>query len=211
MGRFTAVIVILIIITPSLTLAGAPKGFHEGPYLRIIGGLNSVTFDNNARTGAKTGSNYHGGYGFQFGWNLWDEFAPELEVRYTTTKVRDNREHLVNVNLNIKYSFVTHILTKMKHLQILPFVQGGPTGMVAAVPGDPESNDKFMPTWGLGVGAGAGVDFLIIKNIYAGILIQADIYYVDLVHQNVNGVNQTILAGGWEPQLGVMGAAGVHF
>lgn len=211
MDKLTRLLIIMIILIPSTALARPHKGFYEGPYLRIIGGMTSATFDNNSRTGAKMAGDFEGVYGFHFGWNLWDTTAPELEVRYATKKVRDNREHIVNTNLNIKYSFITDGLTGLGHLNIMPYVQGGPALLLAAVPGDPESSDRIMPAWGLGIGGGAGVDFLISRYLYFGLIVQADIHYIPSVNQTVNGTSQKIIAGGWEPQLGVLGAAGIHF
>lgn len=191
-----------------------PKGFHEGPYLRLIGGVNSSTFDKNARTGQKTGNDYEGTFGAEFGWNIWDSAGPEIQLRYVTKKVRNTREHVVNINLNLKYNFVTNALTDLAggKLHILPFVQGGPAALIAAVPGDPAAaGDDVMAVWGVGGGLGVGSDFLILKYLYLGFIVQVDVHYIPSVKQNINGVKQTIIAGGWEPQLGVLGMAGVHF
>lgn len=205
-------IIAAIIIVPSLALARPPQGFHEGPYIRFIGGMESVTFDNNRRTNQKVGQDYEGTVGFQFGWNLWDSTAAEFEGRYVTTQIsNERREHVVNVNLNIKYSFITNGLTDIGYLHILPFVQGGPAALFAAVPGDPSTSDKILSVYGLGFGGGAGIDFLIGQYVYFGALFQADLYYVPVVRQNMNGSLQRIVGGDWEPQIGILGAAGVHF
>jgi len=179
--------------------------------MRIIGGLVSVTFDDNARTGQKTSHNYEGAYGFHFGWNLWDTTAPELEVRYATKRVRSSREHIVNINMNVKYSFITNKLTNNETLKIMPYVAGGPAGLLSGIPGDPLANDELLFVWGLGFSGQVGVDFLVKRYLYFGCFIQGDVLYIPSVNQTIAGTSQKIIAGGWEPELGVMAAAGVHF
>lgn len=204
--------ILSILLTSTLALAKPITSFHEGPYIRIIGGVISASFDDNARTGTKVNGDYEGVYGFQFGWNLWDSTAAELEAKYATKKwVARSREHIVNVNLNIKYSFVTNSLTNLGTLNILPFVSGGPAAIIAAVPGDPLTNYKLMSVWGIGLGAGAGIDFLFKQYVYFGFKVQGDIHYIPSVSQTVSGTSQKIITGGWEPQLSIIGAAGIHF
>lgn len=211
MARPVLLLILFILLLPAIVCAKPSKGFHEGPYLRIIGGLAATEFDNNPRTGDNQGGDYQGCFGFQFGWNLWDSTAAELEGRYSTKKIRDNREHLVNINLNIKYSFIVNGLTDLGGFHILPFVQGGPAALIAAVPGDPASNDRIIGVYGGGFGGGTGVDFLIKQYIHFGIFIQADVYYINPVNQTIGGRSQRVIKGGWEPQWGILGAAGVHF
>lgn len=212
MLRWKSIIIISILLIPAAVFAKPRKGFHEGPYLNIIGGLISATFDKNDRTGEKTGGDYHGNYGFDFGWNLWDTTAAELEVRYMTTKATGNREHIVNINTNIKYAFIFDALTNIKgSLHILPFVKGGPSAIIAAVPGDPLANYSLMTVWGVGVGGSIGADFMVKRYIYFGFLVQGDMHHIHPVYQNIGGANTKIIKGGWSPQLGVLGSVGVHF
>lgn len=204
-------ILIVFLLMPTNLLAKPYRGFREGPYMRIIGGMAYQTYDNIKRNNIQNGNNHDGTYGFEFGWNLWDATAAELEVRYITARIRDNREHIVNVNLNIKYSFVTDALTNIGSLHILPFVKGGPTGVVSGIPGDPAVNNKLMTVWGLGFSGSTGIDFLFMKYISLGIYGQIDLYYLSQAHQTINNVSELIIAGGWEPQISVLAAAGVHF
>jgi hypothetical protein len=211
--KFCRITVFLtIILLPALTFADYRKGFNEGPYLRIIGGVSTVMFDNNARTGEKTSHDYEGAFGFQFGWNLWDHAAPELEVRYVTKRVRTSREHVFNINLNMKYSVITNGLTNIAGtLNIMPVLFAGPSVLLSAVPGDQLTNDALMTVWGIGFGGGAGVDFVFKRYISFGIIIQGDALYISPAYQTINGTRWKIINGGWEPQLGILGAAGVHF
>jgi hypothetical protein len=205
------IIVALIISLCASASAKARKGFHEGPYIRIIGGLISSKFDDNVRTGEKVANDYEGTFGAEFGWDLWDSTGPELQLRYATKRVRNSREHVVNINTNIKYTFVTNALTDLGNLHILPFVQGGPAAILAAVPGDRLANNDLLFVWGLGAGLGVGIDFLVARYAYFGILIQGDVHHLTSAYQNIGGVRSKIIAGGWEPQLGIVGMAGVHF
>jgi len=212
MGTLRLLIIILILCLLPLQLMAKPRpGFHEGPYIRIIGGVVNTDFDNNARTGQKVGNDFEGSYGFQFGWHLWDSMAPELEMRYATKKIGNNREHVVFINLNAKYSFVTKALTKMTDLQILPFVFGGPSALLAAVPGDPAINNKVNGVYGGGIGVGAGIDFLVKKYVYLAIFGQGDFLHITSVYQTLGTTRVETLAGGWEPMFSIMAAAGVHF
>lgn len=204
----------MIIFIPSLAAALPRKGFSEGPYLRIIGGGMSVTFDDQPGSGRKIGNNFEGVYGFQFGWHLWDHAAAELQGRYSTRRVQNNREHIVIVNLNIKYNFVTNALTNImgKPFHILPFVSGGPTALIAAVPGNPASStSELMKIYGGGVGGTVGIDFLVIKYLYLGIMAGADIHCLTTGYQTVGGARTQMTRGGWQPTFSVLGAVGVHF
>lgn len=212
MSRIAALIVVTLFAIPSVSIAEFRKGFHEGPYLQIIGGMIKSTFDDNARTGEKVANDYEGIYGTQFGWNLWDSTAPEIELRYATKKVRQSREHIFNANLNIKYNFVTNALTGIAgNLNILPFVKGGLSVMIAGVPGDPAAGDHLLGVWGMGFGGSLGIDFLFAQYVYLSIFLQTEALNIPSVSQTIGGVPATIIAGGWEPFYSVIGAAGVHF
>lgn len=212
MNRFTIAIFALILAIPSSVCARPPKGFHEGPYIRIIGGGMSVDFDNNVTSGKHIGSDFEGMFGLQFGWHLWDHAAAEIQGRYMTKKIEASREHVVLANLNLKYNFVTNILTRWDSFQILPFVSGGPSALISAIPSDPtDANGNFLGIWGLGFGGSLGIDFLVKKYVYLGVMGQIDGNYLTSGYATISGVRQKIVKGGWQPTLAILGAVGVHF
>ncbi len=193
-----------ILILPSSAFAKPPQGFHEGPYILINGGLFNYTADNNIHTGEKVGRDFEPTVGFNFGWNLTDWIAPELEVRYSTNKNNGNREHVVDVNLNAVYSFIID-----EHF--IPFIQGGPMAQFAAIPGDPGSNDRVIGYWGPGVSLGAGLMVMFLQYGYVGILGQYDFLHLPAKNQSIGGITTQITAGGWDPQFGASIQTGVHF
>jgi hypothetical protein len=191
--------------------ASPPKGFLKGPYFMLQGGIFDFTADNNARTGAKVGKNYEPIVGFNFGWNLYDSIASELQVRYTTNKNNGNREHVVKANFNFVYSFIMDKFANRESTRFIPFLQGGPMLLLAAVPGDPASSDKILSLWGPGVGIGGGLRVLYKRYIYFGLLAQSDFVILPDRNQNISGVNTKIIGGGPDAQFGVTGTIGVHF
>ncbi len=193
----------------SSAYAKAPVGFHEGPYFLINTGVRNFTADNNARTGAQVGRNFEPVVGFNFGWNLTDYFAPELQARYSTSKSNGSREQLVNVNVNAIYFLVIDQLTSSS-VYILPFLQGGPVVQAGVIPGDPSVGGTITVVAG-GFGVGGGVRVMFLTYGYVGILGQVDFIDFPGKSQNIGGVDTTILKGGWDPQIGATFEAGVHF
>lgn len=185
-------------------LAAQPSGFHEGPYFLLSGGILNFSADNNVRTGARVGSDFEPAVGFHFGWNITDNFAPELQVRYSTNEESNAREHVVNVNLNGVYSFIINSY-------FIPFVQAGGAALISAVPGDTASSDNLMSMWGGGIGFGAGIKTLFKKYGYAGILVQTDILQLKTNYQDIGATYQQITKGGWEALFGASALVGVHF
>jgi len=192
--------------------ARAPKGFHEGPYFLLSGGMFTYTADNNARRNTTTGNDIEPTVGFNFGWNIKDYIAPELQTRYTTNRNSGRREYVASININAVYSFVTPQLTSFKNnVYILPFLQMGPVFQFAAVPGDPDADTSTLFQWGAGIGVGGGAKVLFGRYVYLGILAQSDFLYLNEKKQDIGGVPAIILNGGWDGQLAVSGLAGCHF
>lgn len=187
------------------------KGSLKGPYFLVNGGASYFAADNNVRTGAQVGRNFEPSGGFHFGWNIFNQFAPELEARYTTNRNGGNREHIATLNVNAVYSIILKKLTDFKKVKILPFLQAGPVIQLASLPGDPESTDGVITTWGQGFGFGGGVRFLIKTYFYLGALAQLDFVSFPDKFQTVGGASTKIISGGWKTEPAFSGNIGVHF
>ena len=192
------------------------KGFNEGPYLCVEGGLIQADFDRDEQTGIKIGNDFEPTVGIIFGWNLWDWFSAELEGRYGTNINGDKREHLVGANVTGKYFFILDALTSFESLRIMPTVKGGFAFRVASLPGDPNSNDQAVTTFGWGPAVGGGISFLWKKYLSFGINVQEDLLFFKDIRQDItiNGAaspNTLIYKGGFIPQFSAMGFVGVHY
>lgn len=204
---------LIITFLPLVVEARAPRGFNQGPYLQIIGGAMNVNFDKNVYRNDSFGHDFEGCYGFNFGWFVYDHLAPEIEMRYSTTKSRGSREHILNLNLNVKYSLITNALTNkdINKLHVMPYIAGGVAVQLSNIPGDPDSTDSVLSIVAPGLSASGGIDFLYFKYAYFGIQVQGDFIHVPDESQIINGTMQKIIAGGWDPQVSFLGKAGVHF
>lgn len=202
---------ILLFFAISSTSFAAPKGFHEGPYFMLNAGLINYTVDNNARTGKKVGRDIEPAFGFNFGWNITDAIAPELLVRYATNKNDGNREHVINTHLNVVYSFLINSLIKHEKFRVMPIVKAGLVAQLAALPGDPLSNDDKVAVWGIGPSFTLGVRAMITRYVYCGINGESNFIRLPAKYQGISGIKAKILSGGWDLQLGLVGEFGVHF
>jgi len=201
----------LLFLIVSMTSSAAPKGFNKGPYFLLNAGFIHYTVDNNARTGRKVGRNIEPAFGFDFGWNITDEIAPELLIRYATNKNNGNREHIVNTHLSAVYNFLINGLVNHKIFHIIPIVKAGLVAQLAAIPGDPLSNDDKMAVWGIGPSFSAGVRAMITRYFYCGINGETNFIHLPAKYQEISGTKTKILSGGWDLQLGLVGEVGVHF
>jgi len=206
-----ALIILALIFFSATALAKPPKGFHEGPYFQFSGGVFQYTGDDNTRTSTRTANDWEPLIGFNFGWNVTDYFAPELQVKYSTNANSGNREHVMNVNINGVLTFITDYLTQMKNFKVLPYVQAGPMAQFAAIPGDPLASDSSIFLWAPGVSIGGGVRFMVSRYGYFGVMAQSDFVCLPEKSQNVAGTNEVIIGGGWSAQPAFLGLAGVHF
>lgn len=192
------------------------KGFNTGPYLYLEGGIVQSDFDKDQQTGIKVGSDFEPAVGLTFGWNIWDWFSAELEGRYSTARTQDKREHLVAANVYGKYFFILDALTDFKSLRIMPTAKAGFSFHVASLPGNPNSTDTAVTTFGWGPSFGVGLSFLMAKYLFFGFDVKEDLLFLDDVHQNltINGAatpHAIIYKGGFHPQFTAMGFIGVHY
>jgi len=192
------------------------KGFNEGPYLCLEGGIAQVDFDKNEQTGARVGHEFEPVMGLIFGWNIWDWFSAELEGRYGTNIKSGRREHLVGVNVTGKYFFIIDALTDFPTFRILPTIRAGIAFRVASIPSDINANETTVTKFGWGPSFGAGLSFLWKKYLSFGIDVQENLLFFNDSREDltVNGAvipNALIYKGGFIPQFSAMGFVGVHF
>lgn len=215
--RLPTILLLFISITWTLPAWAKPlKGFNEGPYLCLEGGVVQADFDRDEQTGTKIGHDFEGAVGLVFGWNIWDWFSAELEGRYGTNTTSGRREHLVGANVNGRYFFILDALTDFQSLRIIPTLKGGFSFRVVSLPGNPNSTDTAVTTFGWGPSVGGGISFLVKKYLFFGLDVQEDLLFFDDTRQNltVNGAaapNTLIYKGGFYPQFSAMAFIGVHY
>lgn len=184
---------------------------HKGFYIYAMGGFMDSSHDTNVRTGLKFGSSIVPGFGLTAGYNVTDWIAPELQIAYGTstgqTPSGSSREHLLTIRLNAKYSFLTSKY-EGKVWKLLPYVKAGGVAHALYV-NAPNSNDK-VGAYGFGFGVGGGLE-VNYKVLYFGIDISNDFLFMQAENNNIAGVSTQITKGGFDYQISVMGAIGVHF
>lgn len=199
------------LIAPSLANAHPAKRFHEGPYLQLTSGVMQSDHDGNVRTGQAVGHDLEPTFGFCFGWNVTDPLALEIAGRYATAAATPAREHLMRVNINVRWNWILPFLTNARPIRFLPFLQAGPLLDAAILPGDPATSDLNVTRWGGGGTVGSGVSALIGEYVYLSVIGQADVVGRTRVTRAIAGVPTEIYAGGWTAEWSGIAALGVHF
>jgi len=210
------ILFILVIFSNCPAQARPLEGFNSGPYLYLEGGAIQVNYDRDQYSNIKHGRDFEPTLGLIFGWNIRDWIAAELEGKYGTNIKGGKREHLVGANLSCRYFFITDILTKFKSLRIMPILRGGLAFKISSLPGNENSTDTAVTSFGWGPSFGIGLNFLILKYLSFGIDIHEDLIFFDEVRQNltVNGAslpNTLIYQGGFKPQFNAIFYIGVHY
>lgn len=217
MRRLIQIIFFSATIIVALPCSAKPlKGFNTGPYLYLEGGIVQSDFDIDQQSGEQVGEKFEPSMGLTFGWNIWDCFSAELEGRYATDRTENKREHLVAANAYGKYFLILDALTDFKSLRIMPTFKGGISFHVASMPGNPNSTDTAVTTFGVGPSFGAGFSFLIAEYLFFGFDVKEDLLFLTDAHQDltVGGAavpHALIYKGGFHPQFTAMGFIGVHF
>lgn len=212
----SAICFLAAVIISAHSWAKPLKGFNVGPYLVLEGGIIQADFDKDEQTGEEAGHKFDPSMGLIFGWNLWDCFSAELEGRYSTAKLHDKREHLVSANAYGRYFVILDMLTDFDSLRIMPTVKGGLSFRVASLPGDPNSSDSAITTFGYGPSFGGGLTFLVKKYLFFGFDVQEDLVFFNDARQDltINGQafpNTLIYKGGLHPQFSATAFIGVHY
>lgn len=206
------IITLTVLFISSQAFARPQKGFHTGPYLALQAGAMQIDFDKNVASDTKVGSDFEPTAGIVFGWNVWDNFAPELQARYTTNYNGGRREHVADAGIYGKWTPIIDSLTDFESLRILPFAKAGISVCIAVLPSDINSSGGNVTMHGVGPALGAGLMFLVKKYIYFGFDVQEELLNFNTITQTVSGVpNTTVYKGGFEPQFSAVGVIGVHY
>lgn len=199
-----------IVIAPSVHAYSTDN--HTGSYIYVMGGLMNPAHDTNIRTNLKFGSNFAPGFGLTYGHNITDWIAPEIQFAYSTSRGNTPggraREHMLNIRLNAKYSFLTSQAMNQSGWKILPYAKAG--GVVHALFVNAPVDDDKVGAYGGGFGLGAGLE-VNYGVLYLGLDISNDLLFLQATHKTIAGVRTKIINGGFDYQLSVMGAVGVHF
>ncbi|MFH1652440.1 MAG: outer membrane beta-barrel protein [Pseudomonadota bacterium] len=192
-----------------------PEGFFTGPYIQLQLGVMQFDDDRDQQTGIRLGRNYEPSFGLIFGWNILDELALEFDGRYSTNINSGRSEHIAAPGFSVKYNFYQFNVFNPETF-ILPYIKGGMNFRVAVLPGNDLSSDKKITQFGYGPSFGAGVDFLINKYVFLGIIVRYDILNYEDVRQNLDNaappvIGALIYRGGWHNSLGAGITLGVHY
>ena len=123
-----------------LTHARPLAGFHEGPYLQFVTGVRDASFDTEQATNTVHGHDQEALFGFIFGWNLTDPWAVELSGHYSSPGLITNQEHLINVRLGAKWSWINDTLTNFQSVRILPYCSAAGLAQVNVLPTAPTAS-----------------------------------------------------------------------
>lgn len=207
----TAAACATIAIAPLNLDARPQRGFHSGPYLALEFGAMQSDFDHDEAANLSVGNDFEPSFGCIFGWNIWDFFSAEFQGRYATNLNKGRREHIASANLYGRYTWITDALTDFKSLRILPFLKGGLSVHIAALPGTP-SVGGIKAGFGIGPSVGGGIAFLWHKYVYFGIDLQEDLPFFNDIDQTVGGVPNTLVyKGGLHPSFSAAAIIGVHY
>ncbi len=186
---------------------------HTGSYLYAMGGFSTVTHDTNARTNLKFGGAIIPSFGLTYGYNITDWIAPEIQFSYATgtgnTPSGRSREHVLNVRINAKYSFLTNqAMNQSGNWRYYPYVKAG--GVVHGLFVNAQNDNDKIGAYGGGVGLGGGLE-INYKALYLGLDISNDLLFLQGQTKTIGGVQTTILDGGFAYMFTFAGAIGVHF
>ena len=177
-----------------------------------MGGMMLLDHDTNVDNGIPFGNDIEPGFGLGLGYNITNWIAPELQIAYSTstgqTSGGQGREHALNIRLNAKVSFLTSQAEKDKNVKIYPYVKVGGVahGLFVNAPVD----DDKVGAFGGGVTLGGGVE-LNYRALFIALDFANDLLFLQEEREDVAGVDTLIIRGGFDYQLSLMGAVGVHF
>lgn len=214
MNKLLGVLSLSIVLSLIASTADArpAKGFLKGPYLTVELGTLQMDNDTDQVSGEKIGRDFEPTFGFIFGWNLSDNFSPELQGRYATNLKSGRRLHVAQANISGKYTFIIDELVDFPSLRILPFLKAGMALRISVLPGNRNSTKDTVYQTAWGPSPGGGLAFLWKKYFMFGIDLQGDMLIFDDIRQTVNGTGNTLVyKGGFHPSFSAMAIIGVHY
>lgn len=207
-----ALITCAVLYSTSPAHARPAKGFHEGPYLQLNLGARSAKFDTDQVTSIKQGQEIEPAYGFTFGWNITDPFAFELRGLYSTSGAGISQQHLINMNIDVKWNFIIDPLVDFKSLRLIPFVNAGNVLEINILPGTTGSNSARVVQLGTGLDMGGGISALFFHDsVYLTLRGGPAYVYREKMKQTVNSVSRTVYSGGWSWDWTALAGLGAHF
>lgn len=199
----------LVFFISTSAFAKPVEGTFTGPYLRLSAGILQFDHDKDQISQVSHGEDFEAAFGFQFGWNILDELAVELNCRYATNLTTGHTEHIVDPALNAKYIPFQFEIAKDKYL--LPFATAGIDFRFAVLPSNPTANASGVNEFGYGPTVGLGVDFLFFKYFFFGLFAKYDLLFYNEATQNINNVSRVVYNGGFQPSFGAGLNLGVHY
>jgi len=146
--------IVMLIFCASSHAEKPKKGFLHGPYLTLEMGAIQMDYDTDQVSGEKIGRDFEPAFGFLFGWNLNDNFSPEIQGKYATNFKSGRRLHVASANVYAKYTFIIDPLVDFKTLRILPFLKAGMAFRVAVLPGNRNATKNTITQMGWGPSPG---------------------------------------------------------
>lgn len=196
----------------SLAPARPIEGFHEGPYLQFVTGMRDASFDTEQASNTAHAHDQEALFGFIFGWNLTDPWAVELSGHYSSPGLVTNQEHLINVRLGTKWSWVTDALTKFRSVRILPYLSAAGLVQINVLPTDASASTPRILQWGIGPSLGAGISALFFHDaVYCSIGGLGDLAWRPQRNQEIGGVTTMAYRAALDLEWSAIAAFGVHF
>ena len=202
---------LLLLSLPNFLAANPHTGFHTGPFLLFDAGILQFDWDVNQNTKVEEGREYEPTFGVNFGWNIFDWVAPELRVRYMTSRNARRREHVGAVQIGVG---ITPLFNRLlgENWQVLTFIKPGLSLQFSGLPGDPKALDSMIFTKGIGPFLGFGLRFQYHEYLYFGLEMQQEFHFQEAQAQLLqNGNSLEIYRGGWKSQMNIFTTIGVHY
>ena len=211
--------------TSSTSFAQKPSfpvdGWHEGFWIAATGGMMQATDDRNVASNVKFGGTFIPALGLSLGYDFKDWIGMMFQITYgglvtanvgngtATYPAESAREHVINMDLSARYTFLTGWMGQPDSVRILPFVKLGGAGRALYV-NAPNTNNK-VGAYGGGIAVGAGVEFLVIDKIFFAIDATEHLMFMMDEFKTINGTRTKIIDGGFKPNFQVLGMVGYHF
>ena len=197
------------------------KGWHKGSYIVVTGGMMQATDDTNIQTNRKFDGTFIPAVGLTYGYDFLDSLGMMFQITFggfTSAGVGDGtatypnetgKEHVINLSLAARYTFLTGWQGQPSGVKILPYVKLGGTGRALYIH-TPTDNNK-VGAYGGGVAVGAGLEFFVWKGLFFAIDATEHLMFMMDHFRTINGTNTKIIDGGFKPNFQLLGMIGYHF